>query len=191
LIKTYAQKHPLLSRAAGCAAALSVIGLAVGAATLMLPGQAEAPAPLAVVTTTTCADPIAGVWTGYQHLRNAKYRFDATIERGDVGGESLRGTILSHYWVGDATSTAPPSCASPMEQHVVSMPAEGTFANGELRFGGTAFTELEGCGQVEDAYYPDRFSGHLTEDGLELHAINDDGHNPETFVVFRRTACAP
>ena len=139
----------------------------------------------------TCEDPVAGTWKSsiYDGIRHEWYAFTLSVQR---TGNTLSGTIRSHFWAGSAAaSAAPSSCAQTRLHALVSMPAQGRYEGGRLRFGARSWQlEQLWCGGATFAYQPDRFTGTVDEQSHELQTIVTDGVNLiDQPMVFRRVAC--
>ena len=190
LVKIYADKFPRAARGMKILAGLGAVAAACTIGTFMLPSAEVAQPQLSPLATSSCSDAVEGLWTGYQYQNHTKYRFDVRINRTGPGSNELEGTIVSNWWRGGAASTQAPACARGGEAFIVDMEASGELEGDQLHFGGDDWTMREQtCGEGGTGYAPDNFRGTLSEDGT-LHAINDDGFNPRTMVIFRRTACA-
>ena len=129
---------------------------------------------------------------GHQILRRQWYRFRLHVERESPGSDGLTGHIEAHVWDGDGEQSQPPPCEGNTHlEYKLEMPAIGEFKDNQIEFIGQSYKITERlCGTKFGSYYPDGFSGRLIERGTEFHSINNDGHNPEIPVVFRRIKCS-
>jgi len=135
-----------------------------------------------------CADPITGEWMGHQYLRDHWNRFELHIRRVSPGSPELTGEITSFVWEVPPEIDKPPPCDG-RDQFKGVMPAQGRYEEHHVSFIGQSYELTEVlCGHGRN-YYPDAFSGDLSEDGSEFISINNDGFNPEIPVVFRRIKC--
>jgi hypothetical protein len=148
--------------------------------------------------TVTCRDPVAGTWVSREHFSKFGdwYRFELRIRR--QSGDRIAGEIVSRSWSGEPTDLQPQRCRPGARDAgefdwTVHMTATGTFSSEEIAFdGGELKVEANGCGEpmTVDGYNPDRFTGHLLEDGLHLVAFNNDGGRARNEMhLFRRVAC--
>lgn len=138
-----------------------------------------------------CDDPIAGTWVSREHFdaMGDWYRFELHVAR---DGTALRGEILARTWTGTEHDLTPPACGAGFDWSVT-MTGAGAIEGDAVRFGGRDVrVDAPRCGRLltEAEYNPDRFSGHLLEDGEHLVAFNNDGGRSENDLhVFRRTSC--
>ncbi|MGH7281901.1 MAG: hypothetical protein ACRELY_10285, partial [Polyangiaceae bacterium] len=142
--------------------------------------------PKAVV----CKDPVAGKWEAlkFSPIRGDWVHFVLDVHR---EGSFLRGTILSHTWLGSPQDIAPPVCALGGFEMTVSMNATGRVSGDGITFEASAFTIVsEPCPQPSYTYAPDHFGGTIDASRQEFQSVNNDGYNEfNAPYVFRRTGC--
>ena len=170
--------------------------VAFAAGLSLYPGQA--PATIAeqrarLPPPAACKDPVAGVWQS--HSFNEMYqewgRFTLTIRRTEPGAPTLEGTIVNESWYGPKTESIRGPCVGRL-QYLVSMDAEGSFADGKVEFHGLTWKmEEELCAvDLGFGYNLDRFSGTIDYDLQEFQSINNDGGRYiDVPTVFRRVSC--
>ena len=139
-----------------------------------------------------CNDPVEGIWRShkFEPQYGEWYIFTLKIKRRAPGDSKLTGEIQSHYWLGGEKDTQPPPCAPGRREHKIHMPAEGTFEEGRVAFGGTSHRlEASICG-TPAPYNADHFSGKIDPNTQEFQSVNNDGgravNSPN---VFRRIGC--
>lgn len=140
----------------------------------------------------TCSDPVEGIWRShkFEPMYDEWYIFTLRIKRASPGSPKLTGEIRSHYWLGGKDDAKPPPCAPGRREHKMLMPAEGSFENGVIIFGGTSHQLEESLCGVPAPYNNDRFSGKIDPTTQEFQSVNNDGgravNSPN---VFRRIGC--
>jgi hypothetical protein len=168
--------------------AVVLVGLTVSPAPATIAEQrARLPPP------AECDDPVAGTWRAlvYYPTHLQWYEFTLEIQRVPGNDEALTGTILSHYWDGPEDNAEPPNpCYG--KRFKIRMPAEGTYEDGTIKFGGTSYElEQEVCGHFS-LYYVDTFTGEVDRALNEFNSYNDwvdEGTAYHLATVFRRIKC--
>jgi hypothetical protein len=137
-----------------------------------------------------CSSPVTGKWKAlsFDERRGEWYEFILEVHQDAKDPSVLSGMIYVDMWVGPPDSPEPPN---PCElRYKGTMPAKGTFTDGEVQFGGTSFQLTEEvCGSMY-GYNPDNFTGKLQPELQEFQSVNNDGGaavNEPT--VFRRIGC--
>ena len=141
-----------------------------------------------------CQDPIAGIWRAHHFVTQYGTWYLRTLEihRVAEGQPKLTGLVWADYWYGTAQDQEAPQCRAGSGYHaVIRMPAEGTYQDGEVKFGGTSWSlERLVCGRSGNGYNPDRFTGRLDPALQEFQSVNNDGGTAVNEpVVFRRVQC--
>jgi len=92
-----------------------------------------------------CADPIAGTWRAslFDPARGGWVVFTLYIQRELA---RLNGSIQTHSWNGDRTTTAPRACGPGVREARVIMDGHGRYAGGRFRFDGSHSRESALCG---------------------------------------------
>jgi len=141
-----------------------------------------------------CEDPIAGIWRAHHFIATYGTWYIRTLEihREAEGQPRLTGLVWADYWYGTAKDENPPECRPGAGYHaVIRMPAEGSFRDGEVVFGGTSWSlERLVCGSGSHGYNPDRFTGRIDPALQEFQSVNNDGGTAVNEpAVFRRIKC--
>jgi hypothetical protein len=141
-----------------------------------------------------CQDPVEGVWRSHDFRERWEEWTVFTLEIRRVDGtDALRGTIHNHSWYGDPDHSEPGPCDGRL-RFEVTMDAEGTTHAGTVRFRGVGQWRLEAvhCGEWDEGYNLDDFTGPLDLERLEFQSVNNDGGAAvDEPTVFRRVACLP
>jgi len=140
----------------------------------------------------SCDDPIAGVWQSHAHFPEQQYwvRRTLTIERLDGVLPEIEGTIMSHFWYGDADQSEPGPCLG-VTHAEVETDARGTYDGERVVFNSVSPPRWVNvfCG-YPGLYNPDNFSGEVDESIHEFQAVNNDGGwAVNRAEVFRRIDC--
>lgn len=142
----------------------------------------------------TCTDPVEGVWMAHKY--NPAYTdwsiFTLEIRHAPGNPAGLVGVIKNHGWSGGPQQSEPPGppCRPGQKHWVVSMPAQGRYANGRIEFWATSWTLENRICELFAGYNLDRFSGTIDPAIQEFQSVNNDGgravNDP---AVFRRVRC--
>jgi hypothetical protein len=146
----------------------------------------------------TCRDPIAGTWVSREYSSSFGdwYRFELRVRR--EAGDRIEGEIVSRSWSGEPADLLPPRCRHDARDRgdfdwTVHMTGSGSLNGDQIAFAGDGLrVDATRCGEpmTVDRYNPDRFTGHLLEDGKHLAAFNNDGDRAQNEMhLFRRVAC--
>ena len=139
----------------------------------------------------SCSDAVTGAWVGLQHSGGTWLRFTLRVRRVRPFSSKLTGMLTAHYWEGGPRVSSPPKCAeSSADQFLAHQRAEGRISGDTLEFTGVEVIRIfEVCGTVE-RYYPDTFTGRISENGNEFIATSNDGKTTPQEVTFRRVECS-
>jgi hypothetical protein len=141
-----------------------------------------------------CEDPVAGIWRAHHFIPQYGTWYLRTLEihRPAAGQPKLTGLVWADYWSGTAKDQEAPQCGPGAGYHaVIRMPAEGTYHDGEVAFGGTSWSlERLVCGAGAHGYNPDHFTGRVDPALQEFQSVNNDGGTAVNEpAVFRRIQC--
>src|SRR5687768_17456758 len=127
------------------------------------------------------------IWTPYER---AWYEFVAEIHRAPGSATELTGVIRVETWLGGPDRSEPGPCTGG-RHYRGTMPATGSYVDGQVRFGGVRFEIGEVfCGAFGNDYYTDQFTGKIEKERQEFQSVNNDGGNAvDEPTVFRRIGC--
>ena len=137
-----------------------------------------------------CHDDVVGIWQGQSLLSNSWHHFTLDIKRKSGNPNEIEGTIYTEVWTGTEKDEEPPECIDDGHVHyTLEQPAEGSYEDGILTITGQSIeNETKYCGQLNN-YFADSFTGEVSVGMNEFRVINDDGWNPPSPLLFRRTEC--
>ncbi|MCC6526526.1 MAG: hypothetical protein IT373_28010 [Polyangiaceae bacterium] len=143
-----------------------------------------------------CEDEVVGLWRSHQYNEMfAEWTiFQLEIRRKKGSETELEGRILNETWLGQKTDQEPGMCQGTVPwRFQVSMPAKGSYRNGEVSFQGTSWKlDKVVCGNLPTGfgYNLDHFTGKIDPAIQEFQSVNNDGgkavNDP---TVFRRVKC--
>lgn len=140
-----------------------------------------------------CWDGIEGSWLGKNRRSTDWTQFTLRIERAFPGSERLRGEIIGLNWQAGAGATHQPKCVggTPVTTRAYQH-ASGRFDDGYLEFDAyDVYKQEDLCGVDSRTYYPDKITGFVQENGIEMYGYNDDNVNQAHAILFIRTECMP
>jgi hypothetical protein len=185
-----ASRRSSTSRLAGAAVAALLMAM-----TVRLP---EAPATVAeqrarLPPAAECESEVAGTWKAQVYSASTASWYEYTMEVRHVEGSdtALTGMIYVDAWTGTPAQSEPGPCMGNRRMKG-KMVGRGSFASGQVFFGGEEFQLLEIlCGDRSGiGYNPDQFTGRLERERHEFQSVNNDGgaavNEPS---VFRRIGC--
>jgi hypothetical protein len=158
----------------------------------------EAPATVAeqrarLPPAAECEHPVEGTWKAVVYSENhlSWYEFVLEVRRVKGSVSALTGMIYVDTWGGGPEQSEPGPCAG-YRRIKGKMEGRGSFADGQVVFGGREFQLVEDiCGERQAVPYdPDQFTGRIEPERQEFQSVNNDGGSAVNEpTVFRRIAC--
>ncbi|MCC6523900.1 MAG: hypothetical protein IT373_14675 [Polyangiaceae bacterium] len=143
-----------------------------------------------------CQDPIEGMWRSHRFDEQfGRWSiFTLEIHRNKGSDTELVGRIAADGWRGGPADQEPGLCGGArLYRYQVSMPAVGSYRDGEVMFRGTSWKlDADVCHNLPPSwgYNADSFTGRIDPAVQEFQSVNNDGgtavNDPH---VFRRVKC--